>query len=331
VSTRAETTSRWRFRAHVYVAGARAGSDGRLMALRRTAWAGLAILFLALGMLGRGMSVTMRRWVLDQLDQRLNRRLMAGLGSLVLSARSRSPCAVRYDRGHWLHRYRDGTVVRTRVGGPSPKIRDSYARDVFLFDYEPRTGDTIIDLGAGLGGEVCLFSRLVGESGLVVSIEAHPRTFEGLQQTIELNGLTNVVPVQCAVVGEPGRVFIGDDPVDHILNGLTENPVGAVAVTGRRLDEIVRSLGVTRVDMLKINIEGAELAVLESSRDVLATVDNLAVSCHDFLADGPGPDWRRTFDRVTELLTSAGYRVRTRPSDSRPWIRYYVYASRRSG
>ena len=90
-----------------------------------------------------------------------------------------------------------------------------------------------------------------------------------------------------------------------------------MAVTGRRLDEIVRSLGVDRVDLLKMNIEGAELAVLESSRDVLATVDNLVVSCHDFLADGPGPDWRRTFGRVTDLLTSAGYAVKTRPSDSR--------------
>ena len=277
------------------------------------------------------MPATMRRWVLDQLEQRLDRRLMAGLGSLILSARFRSPCAVRYDGGHWLHRYRDGTVVRTSLGGPSPGIRDGYARDVFLFDYEPRTGDTIIDLGAGLGGEVCLFSRLVGESGRVVSIEAHPRIFDGLRQTIELNGLTNVVPVQCAVVGEPGRVLIGDDHVNHNLNGLTGDTVGAVAVTGRRLDEIVRSLGVDRVDLLKMNIEGAELAVLESSRDVLATVDNLVVSCHDFLADGPGPDWRRTFDRVTDLLKSAGYAVRTRPSDSRPWIRYYVYASRRSG
>lgn len=277
------------------------------------------------------MLVSMRRWVLDRLEQRLDRRLLAGLGSLIQSARFRSPCAVRWDGGHWLHRYRDGTVVRSRLGGPSPRTRDGAVRDVFLFDYEPRTGDTIVDLGAGLGDEVCLFSRLVGESGRVVSIEGSPRTFTGLCKTIELNGLTNVLPVQCAVVGEPGRVLIGDDPVNHLLNALTADEAGAVAVTGRRLDEIVRSLGVDRVNLLKMNIEGAELAVLESSREVLATVDHLVVSCHDFLADGPGPDWRRTFDPVKDLLASAGYDVRTRPSDSRPWIRYYVYAARRRG
>lgn len=254
---------------------------------------------------------------------------MARLGSLLLSARYRSRCAVRHDGDHWLHTYRDGTVVRTSVGGPSPAARDRDVRDVFLFDHEPRPGDTIVDLGAGLGGEVCLFSRLVGEHGRVVSIEAHPRTFAGLLKTIALNGLTNVVPVQCAVVGEPGPVLLGDDPVNHILNGLTTDATGAVAVTGRRLDEILRSLGIERVDLLKMNIEGAELGVLESSRDLLATVDSLVVACHDFLADGPGPDWRRTFDSVSDLLESAGYALRTRPSDSRPWIRYYVYASRR--
>lgn len=273
----------------------------------------------------------MRRRLLDWLEQRLDRRLTAGLGSLLLSARFRCRCVVRYDSGFWLHRYRDGTVVRTNLGGPSPAIRDAYARDVFLFDYEPRTDDTIVDVGAGLGGEVCLFSRLVGGRGRVVSIEAHPRTFAGLQRAIALNGLTNVLPVPCAVVGVPGRVLLGDDPVNHTLNGLTADAAGAVVVTGRRLDEILRSLGVERVQLLKMNIEGAELEVLESSRDLLASVDNLVVSCHDFLADGTGSDWRRTFARVTALLTSAGFAVRTRPSDSRPWIRYYVYASRGNG
>jgi FkbM family methyltransferase len=271
------------------------------------------------------------RWLIDHLDRRLDRRLMAGLGSLLLSARFWSRCAVRYDGGYWLHRYRNGTVVRTSLGGAPPEIRDAHARDVFLFDYEPRPDDTVIDLGAGLGSEVCLFSRLVGARGRVVSIEAHPRTFAGLRRTIELNALTNVLPLECAVVGEPGRVLLGDDPVDHVLNGLTRDAARAVVVTGRRLDEIVRSLGIERVDLLKMNIEGAELEVLESSRDVLATVDHLVVSCHDFLVDTPGPDWRRTFDRVIALLRSAGYAIRTRPTDSRPWIRCYVYASRGGG
>jgi len=247
---------------------------------------------------------------------------------MYLSARSRSRCSVRYDGGQWIHRYAEGVVVNTRLGGLTAERQDHAARDVFLYDYQPGPGDTVVDVGAGVGGEVRLFSRLVGERGRVVSIEAHPTTFGCLRRTIELNRLTNVVPVECAVVGTAGPVYLADDPIAHIGNGLTSDSTNGIAVVGRRLDEIMDSLGVDHVDLLKMNIEGAELGVLEGSFDALKMVEHLAVSCHDFLADGSGPDWRCTFDSVRALLRDAGFTVRTRPHDSRPWVRYYVYASR---
>lgn len=273
--------------------------------------------------------MTLRRRVLNTLDGRVDPRIVAGLGSVYLSARGRSYCHVRYDDGDWVHRDRQGVIVDTSLDGRSPALQDKAARDVFLFDYQPRPGDTVVDLGAGVGGEVRLFSRLVGSSGRVVSIEAHPRTFRCLRRTIELNRLTNVIPVECAVVGAPGTVLLEDDPVAHIGNALTTDTTGSVQVVGRTLTEILDSLEVAHVDLLKMNIEGGELAVLEQFRDSLTMVDNLTVSCHDFKADRGGGDWQRTFASVTALLGEAGYAIRTRPGDPRPWVRYYAYASRR--
>jgi hypothetical protein len=126
-------------------------------------------------------------------------------------------------------------------------------------------------------------------------------------------------------------VFLEDDPINHIRNGLTKDSANGVEVVGRTLSEIMTSLGIDHIDLLKMNIEGAELPALEKSFDALRSVDNLAVSCHDFLADGAGRDWRRTFAPVTSLLREAGYTIRTRPQDNRPWIRYYIYATRRDG
>ncbi|GAB2947588.1 FkbM family methyltransferase [Micromonospora polyrhachis] len=296
------------------------------------------------------MTTTLKNRLLHALDGRLSPHAVAHLGSVYLSARSRSRCSVRYDDGQWIHRYPQGVLVNTRLGGLSPEVQDQAAQDVFLYDYQPHPGDTVVDVGAGVGGEVRLFSRLVGEHGRVVSIEAHPTTFECLRRTVELNRLRNVTPVECAVVGTAGPVYLEDDPVRHIGNGLTNDSTNGVAVAGRRLDEIMESLGIDHVDLLKMNIEGAELAVLEGSFDALKSVDHLAVSCHDFLAEramlarasarpthsddesadwrGSERDWRRTFGSVTALLRDAGFTVRTRPHDSRPWVRYYVYASR---
>ena len=274
------------------------------------------------------MRTSLRRRLLDLVDRKVDRRLLAGLGSVYLSARTRSRCAVRYDGGRWIHRYAGGVVVNTALGGRSAAQEDAVTYDVFLHDYRPRPGDTVLDIGAGVGGEVRLFARLVGPAGRVVGVEAHPTTFNCLRRAVELNRLDNVTLVRCAVVGTPGPVFISDDPVAHVRNGLTSDASAGVEVPGRRLDEIMESLGVDRVDLLKMNIEGAELAVLEASFDALKSVRHLAVSCHDFLADGPEPDWRRTFAPVTGLLREAGYVVRTRPDDPRPWVRNYAYASR---
>lgn len=269
-----------------------------------------------------------RRRLATVLSRSLDPRVTAGLASVYLTARSRTRCRVRHENGRWIHRYADGTVVDTVLGGRSAAMQDRATEDVFLFGYRPRPGDVVLDVGAGTGSEVRLLSRLVGPRGRVVAIEAHPRTFACLRRTIELNGLTNVTPLECAVVGEPGPVHLEDDAEAHIRNGLTSDTTSGVEVPGRTLDEIVSSLALDRIDLLKMNIEGAELPALDNATGTLKQVRNLVVSCHDFLAFEAGRQWQRTFTGVVDLLQREGYVIRTRRTDPRPWVRYYVYASR---
>jgi FkbM family methyltransferase len=218
--------------------------------------------------------------------------------------------------------------VQPVLGGASARLQDQDTGDIFLYGYRPRGGDTIFDLGAGVGSEVRLLSRLVGKSGQVVSIEAHPRTFGCLRKSIELNQLDNVIALQCAVTAKPGRVFIENAHNNHVSNGITVQESDGVAVPGETLAEIVGRLDINHIDLLKMNIEGAELAALEAAGNVLPFVRNVVVSCHDFKADRGGADWQRTYAPVRALLTDAGYTIRNRPNDPRPWIPYYVYASR---
>jgi FkbM family methyltransferase len=247
---------------------------------------------------------------------------------MLVSARRRELCVAQPTEGGWVHRYRDGITVHPRLGGPSARLQDEATRDHFLYGYQPRTGETVFDVGAGVGGEVRLFSRLVGPAGRVVSIEAHPGTFRLLTRTVALNGLTNVTALQLAVTGDPGTAYIEDRAVNHVANGLTTDSVRGVAVTGETLPAIMRCVAVDQIDLLKMNIEGTELAALRAAAGCLHAVRHIAVSCHDFKADRHGGDWQRTYAPVTQLLRAAGFSIRTRPADGRPWIRYYVYGSR---
>lgn len=267
------------------------------------------------------------------LDRRVDPRLLALVGSVGATAFHGRPCVVRYDDGLWVHRFRDGTVVLRHPTRVTVGQQDRAVRDVFLFDYAPGAGDTVIDIGAGMGEETRLLSRLVGPGGRVVSIEAHPRTFLGLTKTVAYNGLTNVTPLQCAVTDEPGAVHI-EDLGAWALNGLVpdggrDGAAHGIPVPGRTLGEIMTSLGLGRVDLVKMNIEGAELAALQGSVDALDAVEHLTVSCHDFKADLTGREWERTFAPVCDLLSRHGFAVRTRRDHPSAVIRDYVYASRR--
>jgi FkbM family methyltransferase len=267
-----------------------------------------------------------RRRATNMVARMFGPHAVAGLGSLYLTAREGTPCGVRFDDGLWIHSYPEGVVVDTKVRARSAADLDTTARDVFLAHHVPGPGETVVDVGAGNGSVARLFSSLVGPSGRVVAVEAHPTTFRCLRRTVELNELFNVDIVEAAVVGVPGPVLLHDDAADHRITATDGFADIALAVAGRRLGEILDSLGVGRVNLLKMNIEGSELSALAGAADWLSQVDNLVVSCHDFRANGD--DRMRTFAPVAALLREAGFQLRTRPNDTRPPIPYYLYASR---
>jgi hypothetical protein len=58
---------------------------------------------------------------------------------------------------------------------------------------------------------------------------------------------------------------------------------------------------------------------------LLAATRHVCISCHDFLADGGGPDELRTKSFVIQFLTEHGFEIRTREDAAEPWTRDYVY------
>lgn len=53
-----------------------------------------------------------------------------------------------------------------------------------IFDYAPKDGDVIIDIGAGVGTETLIYSMMTGKNGKVFAIEAHPATSRSLKLMI---------------------------------------------------------------------------------------------------------------------------------------------------
>jgi FkbM family methyltransferase len=271
------------------------------------------------------MLSSLRRTTFSMLD-RPGGRIPAGLlASLWITFHRRQPCLVRHN-GFWVHRYRDGVVVDSAVTSFTPAMYAAATRDYFLYDYTPRPGDTIVDLGAGTGTEAALFSSLVGPTGRVLALEAHPGTFACLEATCREGGLRNVTPIHAAISDQVGEVGISDIPA-HNQNSILTASGNGHRVLATTLDELARRHRLDRIDFLKANIEGAEVLALRGMKETLARVRHAAISCHDFLADAGGSDDMRTLAEVSEVLRSSGWQIRRRENDPRDFIRYFLYAT----
>lgn len=156
-------------------------------------------------------------------------------------------------------------------------------------------GGIAIDCGSNHGG----FARyLSDESELVVhSFEADPRLFA------RLPNLPRVHFCEFAVAGESGTIELGlgDEHCSSVVyrENAAQNTVTVPAIS---LDEYCGKNAITGVDLIKMDIEGAELDVLESiSERLLKQTKQITVEFHDFLNVADLPRIKRVVDRLKSL------------------------------
>jgi len=150
-----------------------------------------------------------------------------------------------------------------------------------------KPGSTFIDVGANVGDYTLLAASLVGDSGHVVCFEPEPQNRHWLQRSIDINGYRNidVFPVALSDSNGQASLYLGETAGYHtLIPGQSERQAGTITVTTRTLDSYLQELGRERVDMMKIDVEGAELQVLRGSRATLEKNPNMIL----FLEIHPG-------------------------------------------
>lgn len=146
--------------------------------------------------------------------------------------------------------------------------RNSYApTDAF----RPRPGWTVVDVGANIGAYSVWAASSMGSEGLIVAIEPNPVSQERLRAS--LSGLTvSHAAIEQACGAAAGEVTLHFEPGYTVSSSVVPFAEASnhVLVTMRPLDDIVREQGVGQIDMLKIDVEGAEEDVLAGASDALA-------------------------------------------------------------
>jgi FkbM family methyltransferase len=148
-------------------------------------------------------------------------------------------------------------------------------------DFQIRDGWNVLDLGAHKGVFTVL-AATVGPQTRVVSVEPEPYNHAFLLQNLERNRLRNVSVIAAAVWTEDGHMSLerGDD-WEHQLAVLNDHDsVDEVVVHTVPLHRLLEEFD-GRIDLLKIDIEGAEHAVLlEASDETLSRIDRIVLEYH---------------------------------------------------
>jgi len=174
-------------------------------------------------------------------------------------------------------------------------IPDQYIRREYELHpaYIPGKGWIVLDVGAYAGLFSMRASRLVGDSGRIVAFEPNPLTYYWLKRNIALNKLSNVEALPIALGSYDGvtelyavlKGNIGASSIfgEHLVKSdKTIKSFIVVEVPIRRLDSIVGKLRLSHVDLMKIDVEGAELDVLRGSKRFIERggVERFVVEVH---------------------------------------------------
>lgn len=133
-------------------------------------------------------------------------------------------------------------------------------------------GDHILDVGSNIGYYALLAADKVGPSGRVIGCEPAPGVFEILQHNVSRSTRQNIEVFPWAVGAKSGSVKFYESEIPNWGSLFQNNELmqtRSTSVPAKTVDEIVRGASNFHPTALRMDVEGAELMVLEGGREVL--------------------------------------------------------------
>ena len=243
------------------------------------------------------------------------------------------PRIVRFLQKPWREKYRSfySRWIRLFTGVPLPVrlpfgawflARSDYMSAAVVYgEFEPaerafvgrflRPGMTVLDIGAHHGFYTLFFSKLVGSTGRVFAFEPSPRERRALHLNVGLNRCRNVVIQGFALDNKEGQSYLY--LVNHYETGcnslqppvMAEStsivPVHVISLDQWRADHLAGS-----VDFIKLDVEGAELSVLQGAEKLLGHRQRPVILAE--VQDIRTQPWGYRAREIISFLTERGYK-----------------------
>lgn len=177
--------------------------------------------------------------------------------------------------------------LRLKTSDLSTFLKIFVARD---YDFPVSAApEVIVDAGANVGlSSVWYANRYPGAR--IVAVEPEPSNFAILRKNVA--PYSNIVPLRAALWSSSEELVVVDPGIGHWAFR-TERPVGSSqpstgTVPAVTVDRLMADLGITRIDLLKVDIEGAEKEVFADASAWIGRVNAIVVEIHDRMKPGCG-------------------------------------------
>jgi FkbM family methyltransferase len=172
-------------------------------------------------------------------------------------------------------------------------------------------GATFVDVGANIGWFSLLAATLVGSSGHVLAVEPNPQNCALVERSAKENDFSQIEVCPVAATDFSSVVAVRTDASNGCiipLDAVREPIVCSYVAQAKHLDDIVAEAGLDRLDVIKIDVEGAEPRVLRGAEKSIARFHPYIVS--EFFPGGLGasPEYEGARDHL-RYLRNLGYRL----------------------
>jgi FkbM family methyltransferase len=225
---------------------------------------------------------------------------------------------------------RDSRVKAVRLRGSGLQFRVRGAMDVwsiketFLDRFYEKYGFTIqpgwniLDIGAGIG-EYTVFAAMRPGSQ-VFSFEPYPQSFALMQENLRLNRVANARAFDRAISSGSGEMVLdltGGEPLQFQSRMMQSLPIEkSLSVNALSLADAFGMLEIESCDLLKLDCEGAEYAILfDTPRPVLELVQRIVMEYHDNVV-------QYTHSDLIRFLNEQGFKVETFPNPVHSYLGY---------
>jgi FkbM family methyltransferase len=163
----------------------------------------------------------------------------------------------------------------------------------------------IYDCGSNIGMS-CLYFKKIFPAAKITAFEADPKIADILAQNLEQNKLVDITVI-------PKAVWINNDGVEISSEGADASSIylnnNKIKIESIRLKDLVNRE--KKIDLIKMDIEGAETDVLRDCKEELYKINNIFVEFHSFINN------KQSLDEILDIFEVSGFRYFIKPAADR--------------